>query len=104
MNKNKNQDAAKDAAPQATQPKVTNQPTVNQANNSMFVFGKRNYMFFGIGFGLIVLGLLLMSGGSMPSPDVWDEDIIYSARRITLAPIVILAGLGVQIYGVFTHK
>ncbi|HPK10993.1 MAG: DUF3098 domain-containing protein [Saprospiraceae bacterium] len=68
------------------------------------LYGKRNYIFFGIGTLLIIIGLVLMSGGHMPSKDVWDESLIYSFRRITLAPIVILTGLGFLIYSVFTRK
>ena len=55
----------------------------------------------GGGVLLIALGLILMSGGAMPSPDVWDESIIYSTRRTILAPIVMLAGLGLEIYAIF---
>lgn len=55
----------------------------------------------GIGCGLIALGLILMLGGGMDDPAVWDESVIYSPIRITLAPIVILAGLGMQIYAIF---
>lgn len=65
------------------------------------VLGRQNYVLMGIGAVLILLGLLLMSGGSMPSPDVWDENIIYSFRRTTLAPIVILAGLVVEVIAIF---
>jgi len=65
------------------------------------LFTKQNYIYIGIGCGLIGLGLLLMLGGNMTDPNVWDESVIYSARRITLAPIVILAGLGMQIYAIF---
>jgi hypothetical protein len=54
-----------------------------------------------IGIGLIALGLILMLGGSMPSPDVWDDSIIYSFRRITLAPALIVAGLLVEVYAIF---
>lgn len=68
------------------------------------MFGKRNFIFMGIGLGLIVLGSLLMLGGGMPDPNTWDESLIYSFRRITLAPIVILAGLIVQIYAIFTKS
>lgn len=56
------------------------------------------------GLGIILLGLLLMSGGSMPDPTVWDEHIIYSPRRLTLAPILILAGMGLEIYAIFKGK
>ncbi|MEL6123892.1 MAG: DUF3098 domain-containing protein [Bacteroidota bacterium] len=37
----------------------------------------------------------------MPSPDVWEDDRIYSFRRITLAPIVILTGLAIEVYAIF---
>ena len=67
-------------------------------------FGKRNYYFMLGGLALIFLGLILMSGGHMPSPDVWDESLIYSTRRILIAPILILAGLALQIVAIFTKK
>lgn len=65
------------------------------------LFGKKNFMFIFIGIACMALGMLLMSGGSMPSPDVWDESIIYGFRRITLAPIMILLGLGFVLYSIF---
>jgi hypothetical protein len=64
-------------------------------------FGRQNYILMLAGVGLIFLGLLLMSGGHMPSPDVWDESLIYSTRRTLIAPIVILAGLVVEIFAIF---
>ena len=66
-----------------------------------FTFNSENYKWMGIGVALIVLGMVLMGGGSMPSPDVWDENIIYGFRRTVLAPIVILAGLGLQVFAIF---
>jgi len=65
------------------------------------IFKKENYILMGAGAGLIFLGMLLMAGGSMPSPDVWDDSLIYSFRRTVLAPFVILAGLVVEIYAIF---
>lgn len=65
------------------------------------LFSKQNYLYIGIGCGLIALGLILMLGGGMKDPNVWDESVIYSARRTVLAPIVILAGLGMQVYAIF---
>ena len=64
------------------------------------IFGKATFIWVGIGVALMALGMLLMAGGGMPSPDVWDEGLIYSFRRITLAPIVIIAGLGVITYAI----
>jgi len=65
------------------------------------LFGKENFKWMLIGLGLIVLGMFLMSGGSMPDPNTWDESLIYSHRRITLAPMIIIAGLAIEVYAIF---
>lgn len=65
------------------------------------IFKRENYLMMLAGVGLITLGLFLMSGGAMPSNDVWDPSIIYSTRRTVLAPICILAGLVVEIFAIF---
>ncbi len=65
------------------------------------IFGRQTFLWIGIGIALMAVGMLLMAGGSMPSPEVWDEGLIYSFRRITLAPIVIIGGLGVITYAIF---
>jgi hypothetical protein len=85
------------------------QPTKSRAKTAIkqeygevpLLYGKRNFIFILGGIALIALGMLLMAGGSMPSPDVWDESIIYGFRRITLAPISILLGLAVVLYSIF---
>jgi|AntRauTorckE5430_2_1112549.scaffolds.fasta_scaffold16661_1 hypothetical protein len=64
-------------------------------------FGKPNYILIAGGLGLVFLGLMLMAGGDMPSPDVWEDEIIYSTRRTVLAPIVILLGLGMEVWAIF---
>jgi hypothetical protein len=55
----------------------------------------------GAGIALIALGLILMSGGEMQDPNVWDESIIYSPVRITVAPILIICGLIIEIFAIF---
>ena len=71
------------------------------AKKEELLFGKENYILMGLGAALITLGMLLMSGGAMPDPNTWDPDLIYSFRRTVLAPIVILVGIGVEIYAIF---
>lgn len=95
-------EAKRPAAPITTTARVANAKTapVTPANARPMTFGKESLRWMAGGFGLVVLGMLLMMGGEMPSPDVWDESIIYSFRRITLAPIVILSGLGVVTYAI----
>jgi len=78
--------------------------SIFSSNQGALIFGNNNFKFILIGVGLIALGLILMSGGSMPSPDVWDESLIYSHRRITLAPILIILGLVVNVYAIFVKK
>ncbi len=74
--------------------------SASKATGSM-TYGKTQFRWMLIGIACIALGLILMYGGWMPSPEVWDESIIYSPRRLTLAPIMILTGLGLQIYAIF---
>ncbi len=54
-------------------------------------FQKKNYMLMLIGIAIVALGYILMSGGGSADPNVFSEEI-FSFRRITLAPIVVLAG------------
>jgi Protein of unknown function (DUF3098) len=76
----------------------------NENGSAELLFGKNNYRFMLIGLGLVILGFILMSGGAMPDANTWDEGIIYSFTRITLAPIVILTGLAIEVYAIFAKK
>jgi hypothetical protein len=42
-----------------------------------------------------------MAGGGSDDPNVFDTSEVYSTRRITIAPVVILIGLAVEIYAIF---
>jgi hypothetical protein len=66
------------------------------------IFTKDNYRWMLIGAVVIAVGMLLMSGGvSNKDPNVFDKDAVYSTMRITVAPILILAGLVIEIYAIF---
>jgi hypothetical protein len=67
----------------------------------MFVFGKHNYKFLLIGLGFILAGFLLMMGGGSDSPDEFN-DAMFGFQRLTLAPILILAGFAIQIYAIMS--
>ena len=60
---------------------------------------KENYKLMLIGLGIILLGFILMGGGGSDDPNVFDESI-FSFTRITLAPIVVLAGFCFEIYAI----
>lgn len=64
-----------------------------------FAFGKENYLYTIIGVVLILVGMLLMMGGGSDDPNVFSEEI-FSTRRLTIAPITILAGFGVVLFAI----
>lgn len=64
-----------------------------------FALGRENYKLLAIGFIIIVAGFLLMLGGKTDDPNVFSEKI-FSFRRITLAPIVVLAGFVFEIWAI----
>ncbi len=68
------------------------------ANTSLF--GKENYIIMIAGLAIIILGFLLMSGGKSADPKVFDPKEVYSTTRITIAPILIIAGFIVEIIGI----
>ena len=68
---------------------------------SLDFFGKANYTWMFIGAALILIGMLLMVGGKSADPTVFNADEVYSFRRITLAPILIIAGFCVEVYAIF---
>ena len=75
-----------------------NEKNQDQDRNA-FAFGRVNYKFLFIGLGVILIGYLLMVGGGSEDPNVFSEEI-FSARRITLAPLVIIAGYGLIFYAI----
>ncbi len=64
-----------------------------------FALAKENYKLLLIGFVIIIIGFLLMMGGGSEDPTVFDKDI-FSFRRITLAPMVVLFGFAFEIYAI----
>jgi len=87
----KNVQPAADAA--APKVKATSESTV------AFAFGKENYRLLIIGLVVILVGFLLMIGGGSDDPAVFSEDI-FSFRRMTLAPILVLAGYIIEIFAI----
>lgn len=81
--------------------KTKNTQSSDKQNSNGLLFGKNNFVYMIVGLVLILLGFVLMSGGEMTDPNIWDTSVIYSHRRITVAPILVLIGLGLQVFAVF---
>ena len=53
-----------------------------------------------IGLVVIAIVLVLMAGGKAEDPNVFAENEVYSMKRITLAPLMIVAGLLIEVYAI----
>ncbi len=64
-----------------------------------FAFTRKNYKLLLIGIAFILVGFILMVGGGSDDPNVFNENI-FSFRRLTLAPILIIAGYVIEIFAI----
>jgi hypothetical protein len=65
----------------------------------VLLFDRSKYTLLIAGLLVTALGFILMIGGGSDDPAIFSEDI-FSFRRMTLAPILVLAGYGIQIYAI----
>ncbi|MBC7776177.1 MAG: DUF3098 domain-containing protein [Phycisphaerae bacterium] len=75
--------------------------SIFSAGSNELIFGRQNFILMGIGLALVLIGLATMSGGAMPDPNKWEPERIYSFTRITLAPIIMVAGFVTVAVGIF---
>ena len=72
---------------------------ISDPNDGRMALTMKNYVLLAAGFAVIVLGFVLMAGGRSESPDVFNE-AMFSWRRITLAPILVIGGFAFEIYAI----
>jgi Protein of unknown function (DUF3098) len=77
---------------------MSNEKKQPQSNNTLF--GKQNYIWMLAGLAIMAIGFILMAGGKSADPNVFDDKDVNGFRRITLAPILIVAGLIVEIFAI----
>ena len=80
---------------------TTATPKENYSKPTPGIFSKENYTWMGIGAIVITIGMFLMAGGASKDPNVFNKEEVYSTTRITIAPILILAGFVIEIYAIF---
>jgi len=85
-----------------TPPKLTVTEATKAAAKAQptFLFDRENYIWMLGGLALIFLGLFLMSGGKSANPNEFNYAEIYSFRRITLAPVLMMIGFGIEVYAI----
>lgn len=77
---------------------ITKQDELKEKQDQM-ALTPHNYKLMAIGFGIIILGFLLMLGGGSDSPNEFNYQM-FSFRRITLAPILVIFGFAFEIYAI----
>ena len=64
------------------------------------LFGKENFKWMLAGLAVMALGFFLMAGGKSSNPNVFDDKEVYSVTRITIAPLLIIIGLLIEIFAI----
>ena len=82
----------------AQEKKTTTVHTKETTTNTLF--GKENYKWMLIGIIVMAIGFFLMAGGKNVDPNVFNDKDVYSPTRITIAPILIIAGLLIEIFAI----
>lgn len=67
-------------------------------NNTLF--SRENYIWMLAGLAVMALGFFLMAGGKSSDPNVFNDKEVYSTTRITIAPILIIGGLLIEIFAI----
>ncbi|MDE5636791.1 MAG: DUF3098 domain-containing protein [Alistipes sp.] len=72
---------------------------ISDPNDGRMPLSMKNYVLLAAGLAVIILGFVLMSGGGSDSPEEFNY-AMFSWRRITLAPILVIAGFAFEIYAI----
>lgn len=71
------------------------------SSNAEPLFKKENYTWMIAGLVVIAIGMFLMSGGKSSNPAEFNQHEVYSTTRITIAPLLIVVGLVIEIFAIF---
>ncbi len=64
------------------------------------LFTKDNYRWMLIGIAVMAIGFFLMAGGKSADPTKFNDNEVYSTTRITIAPVLIIAGFIIEIFAI----
>jgi len=64
------------------------------------LFIKQNYLLMLAGLVVLAIGFFLMAGGKSADPKVFNDSEVYSTTRITIAPLMIIAGFLIEIFAI----
>jgi hypothetical protein len=78
---------------------VAAEPVRTKIDQKQFAFDKENYKFLLIALGFLFVGFILMIGGSSSDPNVFNYGM-FNFQRLTLSPILLMAGYVTGIYAI----
>jgi hypothetical protein len=67
---------------------------------NFFSFTKENYYIVLAGVFCVIVGFVMMTGGATDNPAKFNGEELFNAKRITFAPIMVILGYVVVIYGI----
>jgi hypothetical protein len=73
---------------------------MSESIKNELAFGKENYKLFIAAVVVVTIGYLLMVGGGSDDPNVFNAEELFSPVRITVAPMVVLAGFALGVYAI----
>jgi NADH:ubiquinone oxidoreductase subunit K len=80
---------------------MSEKKAVSNTTGNPSLFDKQNLMLMLAGVAVIAIGMLLMVGGKSNDPSQFNRDQVYSFTRISVAPVLIIIGLAIEIYAIF---
>lgn len=79
--------------------KMAEEKKSQETEKKPFAIPAKNILYIIVGFGVMLLGYILMIGGGPQSPELFNPEM-FSFRRIVLAPVVILIGITIVIVAI----
>ena len=67
--------------------------------NNNFALTKKGIILMLVGLGVLVLGLVLMSGGGVKDPQTFNYEM-FNVRRTVIAPLVMVCGVVIEIVAI----
>ena len=68
--------------------------------NSVMALSRENFKYIIVGCVILIVGFILISGGGTEDTTQFNEEELFSFRRITLAPFLVMLGYGVVLFGI----
>ena len=75
-------------------------PTPENAPKSKLPLDRTNLLLMLVGLAIIIIGFLLMAGGGSEDVNNFNASQVFSFRRTTLAPVVVIFGFAFEIYAI----